>query len=744
MRDFRKTPQYDYCCEPWLVFNIESDITNNRADTRLVNQIIRADDDEDEVRSLDLPKVLIAYGSETGTAEAVATSLGRRLKVCQPSIMTLNFASGLKDFDSYSHMLIVCSTFGQGEPPFNAKEFVSVDLAGKISNINFAVLALGSSLYPDFCKAGEDIYSKMEEAGATSIINLTCADAAQGQNTEILNWSVLVKKMLLPDSLILHLQSRGMEDEVASRTPSYTLKWHEDENCSDTFQLMNIGTMQCSKNRELFRYEGGTDRSARHIELEAPQGAEYETGDHLSVTPANPIGMVSRFCACFSHELEIAAVRSGYYRLELAPIQRKFLKKTSDEMDMTQSLLWQIQQPFYVESVEKGGNSLYDNKMLTNRTLSEVLQLSVDLSFGADSYVIDLLQMLCTKLEEANVDRPTSRYFMKMAKVAIKFYNELGDCQRIEKIKMAFPTVVHFLEKFKQLFCVPLDTEEKPLINLADVLVMMPRLSPRHYSISSSGTSSPYKISITVGVLNYSTPAGVPGKGVCSHYLAGLKLGQTVNAKIIKSSFRPPQSLTNHMILIGAGTGLAPFIGFLADRASAMETFASKRDLFGQTHLFFGCKSDIEILYKDQLLAWESSGTITKFHLALSREDQIQKQYVQDAIENYGEELVQLLLSHPRQAPHVYICGDISMANGCREKIISLLQLHGRMSKLTATRFVANMRINNCWQMDVYSTGTTKVDGSDISYHNQSSLYLLLESRRTFAEDFALRPSLLA
>ena len=737
MRDFRKTPQYDYCSDPWRVFAIESSSSKEKSAGNVANGnhlILEGQGSS----TISMPKVLIAYGSETGTAEAVASSLARRLKYCRPTLMTLNSASQ-QQLNQYSDILIICSTFGTGEPPMNAKQFFDIDLEEKVTDTNFAVLALGSSLYPDFCKAGKGIHLKMIDAGAKPAVNLTCVDSAEGQSNDILNWSIMIKKIVLPDSLLLHLQSMGVDDNDSKPVIiSYCMKWHKDDDGQDGgLQLQHIGTMSCIQNRELLQYDNES-RSTRHIDLLAPPGNAFETGDHISISPTNSTEMVIRLCACFSHELEIAAVKSGYYGLKMKAGRKAFLQESSRNMKCTPSLFWQTQQPFYIESIENGNTSLYPIETFINKSIYEVLHLSLDLSLSSDSFLADLLQMLCVKLEASAVTKPLSKSFLQMAKDTIENYNELGDCTPLENIKMNYPTIVHFFETFGELFCEPLDTKKTPLLTLADVLVMMPRLSPRQYSISSSGWGSPDKLSITVGVLNYRTSAGIKGKGVSSHYLANLKRGETVTANIIQSSFRAPQSHKYHIVLIGAGTGIAPFMGFLTDRASAMKNHASRRGMFGESHLFFGCRSDHEVLYKDQPLGWESSGVISKFHLAQSRQEGVRSQYVQDTLEDYGKQLVELLLS--QRQTHVYICGDIVMANACKERCIMLLREYGNMSKLTATRFVSNMQINNRWQLDVW--GMTK-DDNDVLYGTNLSSSLVKTNQRVLNDDFSPRLSLL-
>jgi len=356
--------------------------------------------------------------------------------------------------------------------------------------------------------------------------------------------------------------------------------------------------------RRLFVHGDTSSRSTRHIELDLPSDVSYETGDHLSVKPVNALSLVVRLCSCFGHELEIAAARSGYYRSK----KESNITISTVEDGINQSLLWQIQQTFYIECNENEHTSLHHAHHLTNNTLVEVLRTHVDLSLNQESYLVDLLSMIMMKLDKALVTTKHANSFKSIVQPAIEEYNVLGTGAKLRNVIGRYPTVVHFFEEFGSLLCHPLESKVSPLITLADLLVLMPRLNSRYYSISSSEKKSPYKVSITVGVVNAKTEGGMPIQGVCSHHLAQLKPGDWVQAAVVGSSFRAPLLKYNPIIMICAGTGLAPLMGFLGDRASMMSKNSRG---FGECHLFFGCRSDEEILYKDYLAELESNGVMS-------------------------------------------------------------------------------------------------------------------------------------
>jgi len=653
---------------------------------------------------LSLPNIMIAYGSETGTAEAAASSLARNFKICRPALRTLNDVSKLdrESLQAFTHIAIICSTFGKGEPPKNAMNFFSVDLTGKLNKgAKFAVLALGSSLYPDYCKAGKDADNKMKDAGAVQISEITCADSAHGDQATIREWTNRIKKLILPDSLHAKIKTKNSLMGRGYFEPSYVIQWQESGDNSNTWLIdeKSDGSLQCVANTELFEdaYSVVSARSTRHIELELPDDMSYETGDHLSVAPVNEKDAVARFCNSFAHELERAAVKSSFFALKLDGETRRDLVAKSVGLSCTPSLFWQIHQPFYIDCLEDGHQSLHTQKHLINTSLVEVLRKGLDLSFHSTSYLIDFLSMLLRKLDKVAISSATADDFR--AEVTSIGLNDDFD-SRNERIKIfidKYPTIVDFLEGFEEIFCRPsAETKGVPLLSLADVLVLIPCLKPRQYSISSSQAISPGRISITTGVINFVSNEGVWVKGVCSNYLAGLTPGQYVDAKIVTSSFRPPNVNSCPVIMISTGTGLGPFMGFLQERADSM---AESNYGFGQCHLFFGCRSDEEFIYSDQIIQWESEGIVT-LHLAQSRQKEHSKKYVQDALEDYGEELVSLLMS--RERTKVYICGNAEMADDCSDTCIDILKKYGQMSILSATQLLSSMRISNRWELDVW------------------------------------------
>jgi len=187
---------------------------------------------------------------------------------------------------------------------------------------------------------------------------------------------------------------------------------------------------------------------------------------------------------------------------------------------------------------------------------------------------------------------------------------------------------------------------------MEDVFYQMPKLKPRLYSISSSPLASKSEFTITVGVVSGKTPTGRCHLGVCSNYLASSDVGSAhyVSIRDTGTKFRLPKDDGTPVIMIGAGTGVAPFMGFLQDRKSHISNGAT----LGDALLFFGCRRpDHDFIYEAEFQSHIKSGSLTELHTAFSRAGD-EKRYVQHVLYEQREAVWNLL----RKGACVYVCGD--------------------------------------------------------------------------------------
>ncbi|MFL9960900.1 bifunctional nitrate reductase/sulfite reductase flavoprotein subunit alpha [Paraburkholderia sediminicola] len=220
---------------------------------------------------------------------------------------------------------------------------------------------------------------------------------------------------------------------------------------------------------------------------------------------------------------------------------------------------------------------------------------------------------------------------------------------------------------------------------------MLKRLQPRLYSIASSPTAHPGEVHLTVAAVRYSNGRR-HRKGVSSTFLADRANETDVPVFVQKSAhFRPPLQTDASMIMVGPGTGIAPFRGFLHERQARGER--------GRNWLFFGEQhAATDFYYRDELEAMRDSGFLTRLDVAFSR-DQADKIYVQDRMREQGAQLWSWL----EDGAHFYVCGDANrMARDVDTALKDVISTHGGMSHEKAAEYVSRLAREKRYARDVY------------------------------------------
>ena len=273
-------------------------------------------------------------------------------------------------------------------------------------------------------------------------------------------------------------------------------------------------------------------------------------------------------------------------------------------------------------------------------------------------------------------------------------------------IKAAQPSLLTLFHQFPS--CKP------PLAALLDCL---PPLAPRMYSVSSSPLETPHQVHVAFSVVRYETPAGVrqgvattwleklcqpmlEGRGVTSEARVRLPVylrrGGSFGLPVHRDTGLP--NLAAPMLMIGPGTGVAPFRGFLQQRRHLVKQQDSPA---APAWLYFGCRQEQEdFLYQADLKAFEADGTLSKLRVAFSRA-QSSKVYVQHLLKQDGQRIFDLL-QHP--AVHVYVCGDgASMAKDVQSSLMSILESVGGLTTVDASAFLAAMTKQQRYIRDIWS-----------------------------------------
>jgi sulfite reductase (NADPH) flavoprotein alpha-component len=280
----------------------------------------------------------------------------------------------------------------------------------------------------------------------------------------------------------------------------------------------------------------------------------------------------------------------------------------------------------------------------------------------------------------------------RLTRKMIEAYAIIGQCHTL--FGLLVPEQQAHLEKY---------TCDRGLIDLlhdypgvlhepADLVAMLPKLAPRLYSISSSPLAHAGEIHTTVAVVRYRSHNRERG-GVCSTLLADrTPTGERLPIYIQPNKkFRLPTQSDAPIIMIGPGTGIAPFRSFLHERRA----LAAK----GRNWLFFGDRSaNTDFLYRDELQAMQADGHLTRLDLAFSR-DQDHKVYVQDKM----LEQAPLFWSWLQDGASIYVCGDASrMAKDVDHTIHAIAQQQGNMNKEAAAEYVTTLKDQHRYHRDVY------------------------------------------
>ncbi|HCN77214.1 MAG TPA: sulfite reductase subunit alpha [Verrucomicrobiales bacterium] len=232
----------------------------------------------------------------------------------------------------------------------------------------------------------------------------------------------------------------------------------------------------------------------------------------------------------------------------------------------------------------------------------------------------------------------------------------------------------------------------EPGLTLDSFLENLRKLQPRLYSIASSIKAHPDEVHLCVGAVRY-TADGIAHKGVASTFLSDrFPLGDTTGIYFHAANhFRLPTDLTKPVIMVGPGTGIAPFRAFLEEREATKAP--------GKNWLFFGDqKRATDFLYHDQIIAWVQSGHLTRLDTAFSR-DQEEKIYVQTRMLQAASELWQWL----EEGAHFYVCGDAKrMAKDVDDALHKIIETQGNKTADEAAAYVAHMKKTKRYARDVY------------------------------------------
>lgn len=529
-------------------------------------------------------------------------------------------------------VVFIVSTFGEGDPSDNTAGLWHWIRSTKssIENLRFITFGLGNSNYKYYNKVVDVIAESLNAHGAQQLMPTGKADDAKGATEEdFIAWK---------DEFFDYLkQDLGHREYDIVWEPSLSIEQdtslelidlHQGEPVVDTKALAGTSAarpLPINDIRDLFNTTA--DRNCLHTELDLSDFPEisYKTGDHLSIWPSNP-------------DAEVERVLKQLGRLHEADV------------------------PILIKSLD--GSKV---KMPTPTTLSALLRYYLEICAPVSRETVAQLAQFAptesSRLFLEDVSQNRSRYSVFLAKTHITVGRLLEISTRSE----------------------PTTWSSLPLVFLLDAFSAM---RPRDYSISSSSIVSPRTPSITAVVsqtaLQDPTEDQVTIPGLATNYLlahhvegeddytlhgpgTALK-GRKVYAQIRKSKFKLPALASQPIVMVAAGTGIAPFRGFIQERARMQQVGKA----CGKMILYFGCRNPEEdYIYREELAQLQAVlGHQLSIVTAFSRHDG-KKVYVQERILEDNERLSSMLIE---ANANLYICGSAAMAREVNNTISSIIQ----------------------------------------------------------------------
>lgn len=527
-----------------------------------------------------LVPLTILFGSQTGTAESLAKKAAKEAGQRGFAAAVLDLAScSVEKLAQEKNALLITSTYGDGEPPDNARAFHAAALAATgspLAALRFSLCALGDTNYEKFCQCGRDLDAAFEKLGATRAAPR--ADCDVDFDASFSAWL---------DAALTALNSAPTSAPTPKLvTPHSSLVTPTAYGRANPFPAPVLAIRRLNA--------AGSAKEVNHVEFSLKgSGLVYEAGDALAVRPQNCPELVAAILAALGSDGEEAVPSPvGDLPLRLALTAHYDLGKPTADL---------------------------------------LKALGLTPSPGIHD-VLDALSAIDASNLKSRISNPSA------------------------------------------------------------FIALLRKLQPRLYSISSSPKAHPDQVHLTVGAVRYDH-AGRRRKGACSTFLAERALATGTVGVFVHSNkaFRPPADPAAPMIMIGPGTGIAPFRAFLQERVATAAT--------GKNWLFFGDqRAATDFLYREQLKGWIADSRLHRLDTAFSR-DQAEKIYVQHRmLENAAE-----LWSWLEAGAHFYVCGDAQrMAKDVDAALHRVIEIAGGKSPLEAAAYVQALKSTKRYARDVY------------------------------------------
>lgn len=604
-------------------------------------------------------EIYIYYGTQTGTAESFARQLEREgaehgffVHVVDLEDIQVEelIDESKKDPDTgISRALFLTSTYGEGEPTDNTVDFVAklkemtnLEVIGlentntegaqekSLVGLEYGVFGLGNREYEHYNAIGKFFDFALESTGGKRAVEIGLGDDCQDLEGDFENWKdtklwPALKKLYINDAATLdRLEHAPHEKELPSC--AYSVEYYTNpQEPMDTPPDKVHGS-----SRHYFTAVVCPIQAIRELRSKEDTGSTVHI--EIDISKASGLNYVTAD------------------NLGVLPVNQP-----STVEAVAKALNFDLDKIFSLKNAD--GHEWHGAPFPMPISIRECLTRYCDLTQAPRRSDLKLLA--------AYAKNPTDK------KALLRMASKEGKAEYREKILDAHFGLVDVLR-----MCPSIEA------TLAHFLSFCPLLQTRFYTISSSSSVHPDSIHLTVAVTEATRTDGSVFKGVCSNFLAGLKPGDGIRVFNRSSTFRLPTDPTKPILMVGPGTGIAPFRALLQERSFQKR---EKKLSVGKNVLYFGCKRrGLDFIYEDELGSFQKSGVLTHLHLAFSRE-QKEKVYVQNLLKQNAKETWKLINN---EGGHIYVCGGVKMGNDVMETLKSIASEEGNLSIDSAKEFL--------------------------------------------------------